>query len=419
MRSSLILLSLCLVLSSLSAEVIDKIVAKVGSDIILRSDLQKQMMQIQSTGVKKEDIQPIDVLQQMVEQKLMVQKAKELDLKVDKDRIKSYAQRYLNQLKAKYPSEAAFNADLARMKLTQNDLLDYYVDMITDNALQDMLVERYVSSKVEVPEAEMRSFYEASKDSMAVKPTTWKVGMIMREVKPSQDSDAAQLTAIKAVLQRLLAGEDFATLAKTESDCPSSAQGGDLGFFGKGQMVKPFEDAAFSLDVGEISNIVKTQFGYHIIKVEEKRGDQIRARHILKIVSPATDDTLNARNEMEMIRAKYVNGEAGFADLATQYTEDPEAAKNGGIIGEMTEAEMPELFASAIMSTPVGEMTPVLENEGMFYLFIRTEELPARLMTFEEVKDQVYEYLFTQKQMEEYQVWMGQLMEESYVQITP
>ncbi len=419
MKRALILLSLCLILGTLSAEVIDKIVAKVGTEVILRSDLQKQILQLQSTGAKKEDIRPIEVLQQMVEQKLMVQKAKELDLKVDADRIKNYAQRYLNQLKTKYPSESAFNAELAKMKLTQNDLLEFYIGMITDQALQDMLVERYVSSKVSIEDAELHAFYEASKDTMAIKPTTWKLGMVMREVKASEESDAAQLNAMKAILQRLLNGEDFAALAKEVSDCPSASEGGDLGFFTRGQMVKPFEDAAFSLAPGEISNIVKTQFGYHIIKVEEKRGDEVHARHILKMVTPAAGDTLATRNQMENIRELYETKQASFTDLAARYSEDEEVAKNNGIVGEFTEKEMPELFAGVINSTPVGEMTPVLENEGMLYLFVRTEEVPARVLSFEEVKGQVHDYLFNQKQMDAYQVWMGQLMDESFVQITP
>lgn len=416
----LLLISLAIIcVTLLSAEVVDKIVAKVGSDIVLRSDLQKQMLQIQGSDPDAKDIQPIVVLQQMVEQKLLVQKAKELDIKVDSERIKSYAERYLTQLIAKYPSETAFNADLAKMKLTRDDLLDYYIEMITDNALTELLIDRFVSSKIKIEDSEMQSFYEASKDTMAIKPVTWKLGMILKEIKAGEDTDSEQLQAIKALHKQLLEGADFATLASEYSDCPSKSQGGDLGFFKRGQMVKPFEQAAFALSPGEISNVVKTEFGYHIIKVEEVKGDEIRARHILKIVNPGVQDSMATQNLMDTVRSLFESGSKGFIELAIMYSDDPEADSTGGIIGELTEADIPELFRTAIMSAPVGQMTPVLSSEGLLYLFCRLEEIPERTLSFEEVKDQIYEYIFSLKQGEAYSVWMQELLEESYVQITP
>ena len=416
----LLLISLAIIcVTLLSAEVVDKIVAKVGSDIVLRSDLQKQMLQIQGSDPDAKDIQPIVVLQQMVEQKLLVQKAKELDIKVDAERIKSYAERYLTQLIAKYPSETAFNADLAKMKLTRDDLLDYYIEMITDNALTELLIDRFVSSKIKIEESEMQSFYEASKDTMAIKPVTWKLGMILKEIKAGEDTDSEQLQAIKALHKQLLEGADFATLASEFSDCPSKSQGGDLGFFKRGQMVKPFEQAAFALSPGEISNVVKTEFGYHIIKVEEVKGDEIRARHILKIVNPGVQDSMATQNLMDTVRSLFESGNKGFIELAIMYSDDPEADSTGGIIGELSEEDIPELFRTAIMSAPVGQMTPVLSSEGLLYLFCRLEEIPQRILSFEEVKDQIYEYIFSLKQGEAYSVWMQELLEESYVQITP
>ena len=416
----LLLISLVIIcVTAMSAEVVDKIVAKVGSDIILRSDLQKQMMQIQGSDPSLQNIQAIDVLQQMVEQKLLVQKAKDVDIKVDSERIKTYAERYLSQLVAKYPSEAAFNADLAKMKLTRNDLLDYYIEMITDNALTELLIDRYVSSKIKIEDKEMKSFYAANKDTLAIKPVTWKLGLIMMEVKAGEDTDNAQLLAIKAIHQQLLEGADFATLARSSSECPSASQGGDLGFFARGQMVKPFEDAAFALSPGEISNIVKTDFGYHIIKVEQIKGNEIKASHILKMVTPGIQDSTLAQQTMETVKSLFESRSKSFEDLARLYSDDPQADSTGGMLGELSEEDIPELFRDAIMSSTVGRMTPVLNNEGMLYLFSRLEEIPARIMSYEEVKEQIYDFIFNEKQIEAYGKWMQQLLEESYVQITP
>jgi peptidyl-prolyl cis-trans isomerase SurA len=411
--AALIILSM----AGLSAELVDKIVAKVGTDIILLSDLQKQLAQMQQAKVLTPDTDPQDVLNEMVEQKLMLQKARDLNVKVDDARIKSMAERYLKQVKSRYDTEAAFTADLKKSKLTESDLLKYYVDMLTESALTEQLVDKYISTKIKVSEPEMQAFYTATKDSLAIKPVSWKLGMIMREIKPGKDAQAEKLAQLKEIQQRLKNGEDFAALASTESDCPSKEVGGDLGFFKRGMMVKPFEDAAFALQPGEISDIVESQFGYHIIKLEEVKGDEIRARHILKMVAATSADTLNEHKLMEDIRSRFAKGES-FASLAAQYSMDPESAAEGGSLGEFGEKDFPELFATQIMQTPVGQLTPVLENEGLLYLFIRSEEMPSRTYSYDEVKDQVQKMLFRRKQMEAYSKWISELKRESYVQIT-
>ncbi len=416
MKRTIFAVLLLLLFVAANAELVDKIVAKVGTDIILLSDLQKQLAQMQQAKVLKPDTDPRDVLDQMVEQKLMLQKAKDLNIKTDDNRIKSTAERYLKQVKAKYNNDAAFAADLKKSKLTESDLLKYYVDMLTESALTDQLVERFISNKVKVNEAEMQTFYNATKDSLAIKPLSWKLSMIMREIKPGKDVKVAKLAEIKAIQQRLQQGEDFATLAKAESDCPSKEVGGDLGFFKRGMMVKPFEDAAFALKVGQISDIVETPFGFHIIRLEEVNNDEIRASHILKVVSTTAADTLFERNLMDELSQRFAKGES-FASLALAYSMDPQSAADGGYLGEFSADDLPELFSTQIMQTPVGHLTPVLEHEGLLYLFIRTEEVPSRVFTYDEVKDQVKNMLLQRKQMEAYQKWIQELMRESYVQI--
>ncbi len=411
------ILMLLLCMAALSAELVDKIVAKVGTDIILLSDLQKQLAQMQQAKVLTPETDPLDVLNDLVAQKLMIQKAKELDIKVDESRVKKMADQYLKQIKARYPSDTVFNAELKKSKLTEADLVKYYVDMLTESSLTEQLVDRQITAQITVNEQEMQDFYEATKDTLAVKPVSWNLGMIMREIGPSQAAKDEKLTLLRSIKNRLNNGEDFATLAAENSDCPSKEVGGDLGFFTKGQMVKPFEEAAFALDLGEISEIIETQFGYHIIKLEEIRGNEIRTRHILKVLSASAADSLAERNLMDEISSRFAKGEK-LAALAKQYSMDPESANDSGSLGEFSEQDMPPLFASQIMAAPVGQLTPVLENEGLLYLFIRTEEFPPRIFSYEEVKDQVQKMIFTKKQMDAYDKWISELKKESYVQIT-
>ncbi len=327
------------------------------------------------------------------------------------------AENYLKKVKAQYPNPSAFAADLKKSNLTESDLLNLYKDLLSERNLSEQILNKEIIKKVSVTETEVVNFYNATKDSLAVKPVSWDLGIIFREIKPSQKSKEVKLAEIKEIQKRLKNGEDFATLASTESDCPSKEVGGDLGFFEKGQMVKPFEDAAFALQIGEISDIVESDYGYHIIKVEEKRDKEIRARHILKALSPTAEDSLRERQLMEEIRNRYANGES-FAALAREYSMDKESREDDGSLGEFTEKDLPPLFATQILQTPVGEMTPVLENQGMLYIFCRLKEYPPRIYKYEEVKDQAREMLLRQKQADAFNAWIENLRREAFVQIT-
>lgn len=417
MKRTLLISLLLLCLAGLNADLVDRIVAKVGNEIILMSDIQNEMLHLKAAGILDESMTPAIVLQQIIQNKVIVQKAKEMDIRLDEGKVRREAERRVTEIKKNYPSEAEFRVALAQEKLTEPELLSSIKDMLTERALSEQLIARNVTSKVNVTEAEMEAFYEASKDTLAVKPVTWKTGVIMREIKPSEATDNAKLAEIRDIQERLDKGGDFAALATQYSDCPSKERGGDLGFFSKGMMVKPFEDAAFNLNRGEISPIVKTEYGYHLIKLTETRGNEIRASHILKIVAPSHADTLAAREQMEEVRAKFLNKEASFEDLARQYSNDPDAAENGGVLGDFAANEFPELFAGQINSSPVGGITPVLENQGILYLFSRLEELPARIFEYEEVKDKLQDYLRSTKTLQAYNVWIQELMKEAYVQI--
>jgi len=172
------------------------------------------------------------------------------------------------QGKARFKDEQTFTKAIKDLEMDEKDLREYTRrDLVISNFVETTFV-----SKATVSEAETRAFYDTNPEKFkrdeAVKASHILIGV---DAKASAaDKKKAQDKAIK-LRKELAGGADFAALAKGNSTCPSSAQGGDLGFFGKGQMVPAFEKAAFALKPGEISDVVETQFGYHIIKVTEKK----------------------------------------------------------------------------------------------------------------------------------------------------
>ncbi len=209
-------------------------------------------------------------LDQLIGAEIVYQEGLKLDIKdLDKQVAEKAAQG-----KARFPSPAEYEAALKTNNLTEKDILE----LIRKDIVIGKVFEKEITSKVTVTAEEVKKFYDENQDKFK-QPESFHASHILIGVKPEATPEEKQKAREKAeaIKKKILAGEDFATLAKAESSCPSSAQGGDLGFFGKGEMVPPFENATAALKPGEVSGVVETQFGYHIIKlVEKKEGGTVK-----------------------------------------------------------------------------------------------------------------------------------------------
>jgi len=416
MKRTILIITLISILVCLSAQVADKIIAKVGREIILESDLVKRMQQLQASGMQMDNINQFDVLNDMIESKLIVQKAKEEEYEVDELMIRNMVDSQLKQVASKFPDELQFKKELRKAGLTVSDLKEYYTDMMTEEQLKSQIIQKNIKNKIHITEGEVEEFYNENKADIPKRPKMNKIGMIVRFIKASDKTKNKVLIEINKIRDMLNEGADFAELAKKYSDGPSAANGGNLGFFGRGMMVKPFEDAAFDLMPGEISEVIETQFGYHIIKVLEKKGDEVNASHILKKVEATPEDIQATIQLMENVLQKIKDGE-DFTELAKTYSEDDETAVNGGVIGEFTKDNYPEMFKAYLKDLKVGETTKLIREEDSFYIFSVLEEIPERDYKYTEIFDRLKEMVTSQKEVELYDNWIKELMQETYVEI--
>lgn len=180
---------------------------------------------------------------------------------------KAEEQGRIDEIKANFPDSAAFNTQLENSGLT----MEGFKKEIVYSIKIESLIEKMTSGLPKPTEADAREFYDSNTEQF-VSPERIKASHILIKVAP-EDTDmikAEKRKRLEEIRARLVRGEDFAKVAAENSECPSSASGGDLGFFGRGQMIKPFEDAAFSLKTGVLSEIVETTFGFHVIKVTER-----------------------------------------------------------------------------------------------------------------------------------------------------
>ncbi len=258
------------------------VIAKVNGTPITRAEVdratkilaaQNRMPQNMDPEAKKQ--MESAALDQLISAELVYQAGLKLEIKdLDKQVADKAAQG-----KARFTTPAEYEAALKANNITDKEVLE----LIRKDVVIGNLLEKEIVSKMTISDADIKKFYEENQDKFK-QPESYHASHILIGVKPEATPEEKLKARDKAeaLRKRILAGEDFAALAKAESSCPSSAQGGDLGFFGKGEMVPPFENATAALKPGEISGVVETQFGYHIIKLVEKKEGGVAKLDVVK-----------------------------------------------------------------------------------------------------------------------------------------
>ena len=236
--------------------------------IALDEEVSMVSNQMASSGqpvpAEREEEFRMQVLDSMISRQLLLAEAGKLGIELSEEDIDAR----IEEIKAQFPSEEEFTAALEGQGLTLKRLR---ADL-KDNLVIQELLKQEVEDKIEVSDEDARSFYDDNPEQFQ-QPAQIKASHIILTLEEGageeQKAEARnQLQEIKAEIE---GGADFAAMAKENSQGPSASRGGDLGFFSRGQMVKAFEDAAFELEVGELSDIVETQFGFHLITVTDKK----------------------------------------------------------------------------------------------------------------------------------------------------
>jgi peptidyl-prolyl cis-trans isomerase SurA len=263
---------------------------------------------------------------------------------------------------------------------------------------------------------EVKDFYETYKDSIPDQLEAVKLSHILLEIKPSQATLDSLKKRAGMVLELVKKGEDFAQLASLYSEDPSGKEGGDLGFFKRGDMIPKFEEAVFALNPGEVSNVVETEFGYHIIKVEERKDDRVHARHILILVRPSPEDTLKVFALADSLYQKLLGG-TDFGEMAKQFSSDEESKKLGGELGWYPVASMTPEFKEGVKSLKTGEISPPIKSQFGIHILKVLDRKEQRKITLEDDWDTIKDMVRRKKTNELVAKWSEKLRQETYVDI--
>ncbi len=334
----LAILVLALVFQSSPAQetgaVVDRIIAKVDDKIILQSELEHAYLQFLSSGQVNPGTSKCNIFESLVVNKLMVAKAEidsilVLDVEVDQN-LDQRMQMILSQVGGNEQAlESYYGKSLVDIR---NELRESVKEQLIIQRMQST-----ITSDISVTPAEVKAFFDRiPRDSLPYFSAEVSIGQIVtvpeigNEVK---DRTRNQLLEYK---KRIEAGESFEAMARQYSQGPSAPKGGNLGYQQRGGLVAPYEAAALQLEPGGISDPVESEFGFHLIQLISRRGNEYDSRHILLQMEPSQADIDQARQYLDSLRTLIVEDSMAFEKMAKEYSDEQGTADNGGFMADET-----------------------------------------------------------------------------------
>lgn len=395
--------------------VIDTIVAVVNEGVVLSSELQAEVAYLKLQAKTNNQNLPDDevfrkrVLERMIDQQIQSQHASKLGIAVDASSVN----RAIEQVaQGNNMSSQQFQQTL----LSQGFDYDYYRKSIATELLLSRVVQRDVQSRIRVSKQEIDDYVSASKKGD--QQQRYRVQHILLAVPASaaQAEVEKARTRANSVLAKLQAGQDFAETAAANSDGARALKGGDLGWRVLQELPEFLATALVSMSVGDISEPLRSQNGFHIVKLNEK-GDQsaeVRSETLARHIFVAAESD-NAEQQLAQIRQRIVAGEA-FEDLALEFSEDPNSASKGGELPWFFQGQMPEEMDSVANALETGTLSEPFQTQFGWHI-LEVLDRRERDSTDDTIRKQAEQSLRIQKVEQETERWLRRLRDESFIEI--
>lgn len=404
----------------LGQQLVDYVVAVVDNEIILYSDVVEavKMYRMQQPEQEPEDL-PGHMLDNMIDTRVVLAYARRDSVRVPAEQINGAVRQIIDQYTEQLGSNEALEQLVTNSGMTMRDWNRLLRRQKEEELLQRKLEEERFG-EVRVTGLEVARYYETHYDSIPSNPVMMDLSHIMISSLPDPEVVASLNARTEEIRRRIADGEDFGEMARRYSeDLNSATNGGDLGFFARGTFMAEFEEAAFALEAGEISPPVRTDVGLHIIKLEERKEDQIRVRHILVQIPKTDEDDHRALETISILRQRILDGDESFSEAATKYSEDLASASEGGRIGEFMRDQLLPQYQAALDTISVNEMTEpirVVDQDNISYhIMMLNDRTGGDKLTLDEHFQQITYLAKQAKWNRERERWLGDLRHELYI----
>jgi len=403
-------------------DVIDRIVAVVSDEIILASELagQMQLVALQSSQAPRNQAEAEklrdEILDGMISDRLfLISAKKDTTIRVRPEEVEQALDEHIARMRENFDTEAAFNEALAAEGMTVRDLRRRFRTDVENQLIKQRYIQRKLFG-VSVSRHEVEEFFKEFKDSIPVQPEALKIAHILLPFKASQKVEDSVKALAEELRAKALEGADFASMSATFSSFGAGANGGDLGFIARSDVDPEFARAAFNLQPGDISGVVKTQFGLHIIKCEGQDGEKLKLSHILLGVVPSQADSAYTMKLADSLINEIKKG-GSFEELAKNFSYDNESRPQGGELGWFAADKIPKEFKKELEGWQIaGEIRgPVVSQFGAHIVKL-LEYQPSKEYTLEDSYDELKELARQDKTGKMVDEWIKEIKKKTFIE---
>jgi peptidyl-prolyl cis-trans isomerase SurA len=422
------LIIFCLILSLHNAygqlkngDLLDKVVGIVGDEAITDSDVRGRISFLlqQDPKLNPNDQSVYDqVLHNIIDEKLIIAKAKEDSIVVGDEEIEERWQLFLQQSLAQMGSEQrieqVYGMSIPRMR-------NEFREEIRNRLLSSKIIEKEFG-QLTVSSQELESFYKQYQDSLPEVPISVSLYRIVKDVQLQHQAKEDIYRSALRIRDSIIAGGNFEDFAKRYSDDKQTGvSGGDLGWITRGKFLPELEKVAFTMLPGEISLPIETPLGYHIIQLRDKRKDEVLISHILFQIGQSDDDKKIVKDFLDSLRSQ-IKSLDDFKKLAMKYSDDNDTRGFGGNIGNTPLENLPAPVKDVIEKMSDAQVSEVLpynssSNKASYQIIYKEKTIPAHKANLEIDHDIIEQQAIQYKRMQEYAKWIAKLRQEMYWEI--
>jgi peptidyl-prolyl cis-trans isomerase SurA len=365
-----ILFSLCINAMAQSGKNLDKIIVIVGDHVALQSEVNQVMKEYQQQNLEINDTMECKIIEGILTKYLLCEQAARDSIKITADEVEANLENRIRYMEQTYGSAEKMEEVLGKNTYQlKEEYRRFFKDLMTSQRMQQQ-----VQTGVKISPAEVRSFFDKiPKDSLPMYPSMLEVGQIVLAPQASIEADDYAKQQLLDIRKQIIESKsDFETMASIYSADPGSKDiGGNLGLVGRDDMVAEFSAAGFRLQNGEISEPVKTKFGYHIIQMVQRMGEKAKLRHILIKPSITSIDVAACQQKLDSIRTLVTSGTITFIEAVRKYSTDETSKNTGGMIVNpssgsslLTTEELGGELAITVAGMKIGDYSAVKIFDG-------------------------------------------------------
>jgi peptidyl-prolyl cis-trans isomerase SurA len=430
LRIGLIALVSVLITGSLFAQdkVVDQIVAIVGGNIVLKSDIEKMYMDQQAQGVTSDGDMKCEILENFLIDKLLVAEA-ELDtlIEVTDSQVNQQMDGQIQMYIAHFGSERAVE------NFFKKPIADIRAEMrlvIRDQLMSSQMRNKIVQD-ITVTPSEVRQFYRSlPEDEIPMIPTQYEYAQITMRPEIELEEENRVKAELREIKRRIESGSSFAAMAVMYSEGPSASNGGEIGYQGRAQLDPEYASAAFNLKGDRISNVVESEFGYHIIQLIDRRADKVNTRHILMTPKVSIEAKEMAVSRLDSLANLIRKEEITFAQAAARFSSDKNTRNNGGLVinpntlsSKFTVEELEGNISKVISNLRIGEISDPFETidresrQSVYTIVKLVDKIEGHKANLQNDYQHIADLFLAKKREDALLKWIADKQAQTYIRI--